>query len=148
MGEFVIGFMMTNLWILRLRPRTPGVTDVSFFTDRSCQASAIDATPLLLHTTRPPCRSKAEAEKLAALKAAADNDDRVARDRFGNAKSISSAQFESNNDTFRNQENQVTELAGGVHLWRGTRHGRAECKVGSAAQEACKGGVKISSLMG
>lgn len=54
--------------------------------------------------------SKAELEKQAALKAAADNDERVARDRFGNAKSISSAQFESNNDTFRNQENQVSRL--------------------------------------
>ena len=32
----------------------------------------------------------------------------MARERFGNAKSISSAQFEDNNDEFRNQENQVS----------------------------------------
>ena len=52
-------------------------------------------------------RSKAEEERAAALKAAKDHEERVARDRFGNAKSISSAQFEDNNDNFRNQENQV-----------------------------------------
>lgn len=53
------------------------------------------------------CRSRAEEEKAAALKAAQEHDERMARDRFGNAKSISSAQFEDNNDQFRNQENQV-----------------------------------------
>lgn len=53
------------------------------------------------------CRSRAEEEKAAALKAAQEHDERMARDRFGNAKSISSAQFEDNNDEFRNQENQV-----------------------------------------
>lgn len=54
-----------------------------------------------------PFRSRAEEEKAAALKAAQDHEERVARERFGNAKSISSAQFEDNNDEFRNQENQV-----------------------------------------
>ena len=53
------------------------------------------------------CRTKAEEEKAAALKAAQEYEERMARDRFGNAKSISSAQFEDNNDEFRNQENQV-----------------------------------------
>ena len=56
------------------------------------------------------CRSKAEEEKAAALKAAQDYEERMARDRFGNAKSISSTQFEDNNDDFRNQENQVSDL--------------------------------------
>ncbi len=57
------------------------------------------------------CRSRAEEEKAAALKAAKEHEDRVARERFGNAKSISSAQFEDNNDEFRNQENQASSLS-------------------------------------
>lgn len=34
-------------------------------------------------------------------------EDREARDRFGNAKSISSAQFQEEDDDFKKQENQV-----------------------------------------
>ena len=40
---------------------------------------------------------------------AAEEDD-AARRRFGNAKSISSAQFEDNNDGFTDYENQVRVL--------------------------------------
>ena len=49
------------------------------------------------------------------MKAAEDDD--AARRRFGNAKSISSAQFEDNNDGFTDYENQVCVNRVG-HVWQ------------------------------
>lgn len=67
------------------------------------------------------CRGAEGGQGSAAAKAAAAADDDAARRRFGNAKSISSAQFSDNNDGFKDAENQVNaplEMAANTHVAR------------------------------